>query len=258
MGKPFLPFEQLLAVLPADSKEHLPKAYHNLMTNPSSKLIEYYPRDFETDLNGKKQEWEAVVLIPFIDENKLIDAMNDCNDDLTEYERNRNIHGPMLQYDYTSKDQGPLADSPFGQAGIAHTFCKETQVSREAIQVAEDKMVLGPSMNAESIDVYFPGFPTMRHLKHSAALRAERVKVFEQASRNESMIIRIDEKMAELSLEELAEHFIGKEIYVGWPHLREAKVIAVSDAKTKITDKNFKSQNDEQEFRLNVKQILDQ
>lgn len=68
MGSPFLPFEQLLAVLPAASKELLPKAYHNLMLSPDSKLIEYYPENFETDLNGKKQEWEAVVLIPFIDE----------------------------------------------------------------------------------------------------------------------------------------------------------------------------------------------
>lgn len=68
MGKPFLPFQQLLAVLPAASKDLLPTAYHNLMLSSDSKLIEYYPENFETDLNGKKQEWEAVVLIPFIDE----------------------------------------------------------------------------------------------------------------------------------------------------------------------------------------------
>lgn len=57
-----------MAVLPAASKEHLPAAYHDLMTSPDSKVIDYYPINFETDLNGKKQEWEAVVLIPFIDE----------------------------------------------------------------------------------------------------------------------------------------------------------------------------------------------
>lgn len=38
------------------------------MTSPNSPIIEYYPLDFKTDLNGKQQEWEAVVLIPFIDE----------------------------------------------------------------------------------------------------------------------------------------------------------------------------------------------
>ena len=38
------------------------------MTSKDSPIIEYYPPDFKTDLNGKQQEWEAVVLIPFIDE----------------------------------------------------------------------------------------------------------------------------------------------------------------------------------------------
>lgn len=40
----------------------------HLMTSDDSPIIEYYPPDFKTDLNGKQQEWEAVVLIPFIDE----------------------------------------------------------------------------------------------------------------------------------------------------------------------------------------------
>ena len=39
-----------------------------LMVTDSSPVKDYYPVDFETDLNGKLQEWEAVVLIPFIDE----------------------------------------------------------------------------------------------------------------------------------------------------------------------------------------------
>ena len=40
----------------------------NLMIMEQSEIIEYYPVNFKTDLNGKQQEWEAVVLIPFIDE----------------------------------------------------------------------------------------------------------------------------------------------------------------------------------------------
>ena len=39
-----------------------------LMTEDTSPILDFYPVDFETDLNGKKQEWEAVVLIPFIEE----------------------------------------------------------------------------------------------------------------------------------------------------------------------------------------------
>lgn len=256
-GKPFLPFEQLLSVLPADSKDHLPRAYHKLMTHPSSKLIEYFPRSFETDLNGKKQEWEAVVLIPFIDEDKLIDAMNDCNGDLTDVERKRNIHGPMLQYDFTSKHQGSLPDSPYGQAGTANLFCIETPVYRDDIQVPEDRMVFGPCKGAAGIEVYFPGFPTFRHHRHSAVLRMERVKVFDQPSRNESMIIQIDEVPPERTLENLAEYYMNREIFVGWPHLREAKVVGVSDTKNRIGS-NEMNENYEAQFHHHSKQIRDQ
>lgn len=57
-----------MAVLPASSKDLLPVAYHDLMTSENSQIIHFYPNEFETDLNGKQHEWEAVVLIPFIDE----------------------------------------------------------------------------------------------------------------------------------------------------------------------------------------------
>lgn len=232
MGKPFLPFEQLLSVLPAASKELLPTAYHKLMLDPNSKIVEYYPQDFETDLNGKKQEWEALVLIPFIDEHLLIDAMSECNDNLTECEKGRNIHGPMLQYDHCAEDQGPLPEC-MGQPMIGHVFCKETRVDRADIQVNEDRLVLGPCPNAAK-HAYFPGFPTMRHLKHSGSLEMKKIKVFQQPSRNESMIVRIDEVQPELTTAELAAKFLDKEIYIGWPHVREAKVIAVSDSKVWI------------------------
>ena len=41
------------------------------MTEPHSPVIDFYPKEFEEDLNGKQQAWEAVVLIPFIDEVRL-------------------------------------------------------------------------------------------------------------------------------------------------------------------------------------------
>lgn len=43
----------------------------NLMESDSSAIIDFYPKEFKTDLNGKLQEWEAVVLIPFIVEVRL-------------------------------------------------------------------------------------------------------------------------------------------------------------------------------------------
>lgn len=45
------------------------------MCNVDSPILDFYPKDFDQDLNGKKQEWEAIVKIPFIDERRLLQAM---------------------------------------------------------------------------------------------------------------------------------------------------------------------------------------
>uniref|UniRef100_A0A665V7T0 5'-3' exoribonuclease 1 n=1 Tax=Echeneis naucrates TaxID=173247 RepID=A0A665V7T0_ECHNA len=103
LGKPFMPFQQLLAVLPAASMELLPQCYRHLMTSESSPIIENYPLDFKTDLNGKQQEWEAVVLIPFIDERCLLAAMEPCNSKLTKEENARNCHTECIVYTYDSE-----------------------------------------------------------------------------------------------------------------------------------------------------------
>lgn len=121
-------------MLPAASKAHLPEAYHSLMTSKSSEVYDYYPVDFETDLNGKKQDWEAVVLIPFIDENRLLTAMKNCEHLLTRDEVARNNHGPMYQYDYTEIDQGPRPEAVnYGLAPAKNTYCTETRVNRDQV-----------------------------------------------------------------------------------------------------------------------------
>lgn len=50
------------------------------MTSENSPIKQYYPEEFSKDLNGKKQDWEAVVLIPFIDQvNITIHMCHDCD-----------------------------------------------------------------------------------------------------------------------------------------------------------------------------------
>ena len=45
------------------------------MEDETSPIFDFYPKDFELDMNGKKQDWEAVVKIPFIDQARLLRAM---------------------------------------------------------------------------------------------------------------------------------------------------------------------------------------
>jgi 5'-3' exonuclease len=102
LGTPFPSLAQLLSVLPPQSSSLLPPALGELMLHPSSPLIEFYPNDFTTDPNGKRQAWEAIVQVPFIDADLLLDTVEQIleKDDedtklLTTAERRRNRPGKV-------------------------------------------------------------------------------------------------------------------------------------------------------------------
>ncbi|EGY22639.1 hypothetical protein VD0002_g1575 [Verticillium dahliae] len=74
-GRISKPFEQLMSVMPAASRRALPEVFHDLMLNEDSEVIDFYPQEFEIDLNGKKFAWQGVALLPFIDMPRLLAAV---------------------------------------------------------------------------------------------------------------------------------------------------------------------------------------
>jgi 5'-3' exoribonuclease 2 len=74
-GRTSKPFEQLMSVLPAASRQAIPEIFHDLMTDKESEIIDFYPEHFEVDLNGKKMAWQGVALLPFIDMPRLLAAV---------------------------------------------------------------------------------------------------------------------------------------------------------------------------------------
>ncbi|XP_043990762.1 5'-3' exoribonuclease 1 [Gambusia affinis] len=232
LGKPFMPFQQLLAVLPAASKELLPEGYRDLMTSPNSPIIEYYPLDFKTDLNGKQQEWEAVVLIPFIDETCLLAAMEPFSSKLTKEEKARNRHSECGMYSYDPDiDFTYVSSLPQLFPNIVHCHVREVQIPMDAWHVPSDHV----SKRVDRSTLYFCGFPTLHHIKHKFYKKKSGVVVFQQSSRGENMILDIlPSQDGETICDHVAAELLGKPVFVNWPHLEEARVIAVSDGETKF------------------------
>ncbi len=97
-AQPFKPFAQLLGVFPAASRIHLPAPLQKLMIDDDSPILDFYPEDFEIDMNGKKMQWQGVALLPFIDQTRLLTALKSKEGELTEDEKRRNSWGDNVMF----------------------------------------------------------------------------------------------------------------------------------------------------------------
>lgn len=92
-GRISRPFEQLMSVLPAASRHSIPEVFHDLMLKEDSPILDFYPEDFEIDLNGKKMAWQGVALLPFIEMPRLLEAMDTRSHLLSPEDQARNAPG---------------------------------------------------------------------------------------------------------------------------------------------------------------------
>lgn len=93
--------------------------------------------------------------------------MSYVNDKLTTEERQRNSHGPMLAYMYTARNNGPYpAPCYFSEVPKNHTEVKAMMYTD--ILVPKEKLIKGAYPGAH-MDTYYPGFPTMKHLKYKVS-----------------------------------------------------------------------------------------
>jgi 5'-3' exoribonuclease 1 len=197
------------------------------MSDPGSPIIDFYPTNFELDLNGKKNDWEAIVKIPFIDEKRLLDALNAREAQLSQEERERNAHGlalsfkrdESLSYEFSSRFSGIFP--PISQCKCRKEIFK--------LPLIKNGLVYGLIPGAKVGNNMLPGFPSMKTLPHIGTLGFHGVSPFKVESKNQSIVITLTNSEEIVDVKSLARQKIGMNIFVGWPFLTEAKLTSIMD-----------------------------
>jgi 5'-3' exoribonuclease 1 len=213
-GTPFKPMEQLLSVLPPSSAWCLPKPFQLLMTHPSSPIRNKYPVEFKADMNGKRNEWEAVVLLPFIDERVLLAAMATVpNSELTPAERARNSHGTGVRFRRRALDADGAAppapasthvQSPFpgrlpDLASLAHTSPLDLPFVAYGVPFAT---AWSQGTHATGTHPSVADLPTFSPVPHAANLAPVGVNVFGMPGKHESLLVEVGRSPADESEDE--------------------------------------------------------
>lgn len=75
-----------------------------------------------------------------------------------------------------------------------------------------------------------PGFPTLQTLSHTTQVLHHSVNVFQADSRNQSVVLFIQNTWGGKKTADIAEKLIGTRIFGNWPFIVEGMVVAVSDS----------------------------
>ena len=250
-GRPFLPYEQLMAVQPASSCKLLPEPYRHLMTDQNSPIADFYPTDFFIDTEGKRAEWEGVVQIPFIDEGRLIRAISSVpQGSLTQAERKRNTAGKIIIFSHDPNS----SENSFCKSTLPRHFsdvvkCNSSAKARPAPPALpkgekgfEPALVRGTKVGITTI----AGFPTLKTLAVYGQLEKAGVDVFGMRSRKESLVLKfkdltqgIDERL--LTATGISKAVLKQRAWISWPFVKESIVEKVSDAAVTMSADGSKS-----------------
>jgi 5'-3' exoribonuclease 1 len=229
IGQPFFPFQQLLGCLPPASRTMLPRAYQWLMVNPESPVLEFYPLDFGIDMDGKRNPWEAVVLLDFIDEKRLLKAESEfCSPDLlSSDERSRNSFGNVLTHNFDPN----VTETYFScnpEIGLLDVTNCQSVVTQ-----TYPKLSPGAFFRPELIPgTIFPlaGFPSLITLPiENVETDFFKMNTFGSESKYRSISLELAESVVDASTLD-PKVLVGRVVFVNYPQIHEAKVVAVTTA----------------------------
>ncbi|VDM34549.1 unnamed protein product [Hydatigera taeniaeformis] len=225
--KPLLPFEQQMFIMPAMSANIVPQPYRWLLAPSGSPVSEFFPDEFETDINGKLAGWEAVVLIPFIDEAKMLAAMEPCTKLLSPEDSKRNVH------------RGHFILRVRDREGVDYPATFESLVSEEVDFEFFRTHILRDLEQRFKVWYQVPRhvdlvFPSLYRIPFTYKIARVGVRTFSFPSKGESVLLTVKHPSGRSasslgSLKSVADSYLGRAILTGWPYSRLVVPFALMD-----------------------------
>lgn len=248
-GKPFKPFQQLMAVLPAASgKNFLPQSLYNLMVSPRSPIRDFYPEEFQIDIDGVKVPWGGVTIITFVDEKKLVAVIDQTIRELglSASEAHRNSLGVAKLFSRASATDTSSAVIVSVVSTIP-SLVKSVEACRISVKPFEHKPL--PSGMEIFPHHVLPGYSRHTHKDFPSLFKFEPVfevsfamgsgvRVFNSASRQESLIVTLQVKASRFDeLESLFSVGVGlnEKIAFNFPfYSKQFTLVAATDGSKKV------------------------
>ncbi len=228
LGKPFRPFDQLMGVLPALSNQHIPTAFRDLMDDPNSPIIDFYPQNFEADLNGKKQELGGRRQDSLHRREASARGLDKREVYLGIEERKRNGFGHSREFTYNEQDEVFFPSSlPGTFPDLVH--CRANVKNFDLPTLDGLHLVKGLTKGVELGVRALAGFPSLKTLPHYGRLGHHGVNIFQSESKGVSMVVTIENAYEDAKTEAIAQAMIGQRAFLNWPFLTEGLVVGVSD-----------------------------
>ena len=107
-SEPFNPYQSLLFILPKQSFDLLPECYKDIPVI----LKEYFPDKIAIDYNGKTAEYESLLLLPVLNEEKMVEMEKKCRK-LTQEEENENKWGISFMFHKIESGNDKILFEPY-------------------------------------------------------------------------------------------------------------------------------------------------
>ncbi|CAK9054743.1 unnamed protein product [Durusdinium trenchii] len=253
VGMPFKPFQQLMAVLPSSSKTLLPSCYQWLFDSHSP-VANFYPEKFVVDMDGVKVPWGGMTLIPFIDPERLLLAMEQAFN-----------QGPPLSSEEKKRDEFRMAKS-FQYDMKAGVFVKSTvprkygDIQRCPVRINEFQHLALPGEHfpnylLSGVRTKEMGFPTLHEIPFTTSFQVG-VKVFQFEAKGLSMYLHLRPTSPFEPTEEAIRARMRSLAIIDYPCMHRGKIIALHTPYAKYLHDGAQVENNPFEHEKRVWNLL--